>query len=608
VFLETRHPDLIAVLATPKDADALRLIAEGTIGVVAIRMPRKACRTYAFLSYDCGALDVTAAKILSFGVFDLPKNTKTLVFYLRGAFWVPDQKKVCLLIAVAESAAHAIEISDSVAQAIRERLSDYSSAVGKWEIEEAAAKEKEEKDCEGRPKLDDILRRMRPVIGYHSRPRPPLPEMGDALEKLPRAVYAASDGRSRVREAIKESIIPAASEPEHRILYTRNPDKGYNAIVSWASPDPLPTFAEIRSALRGLVPSAFEKPLSESVNPPDQKITSNSGDTLDVEDEWPIRRISEAQIEEDEFNERAERGRRLVREQGFEAIAWYQSFHYYTEAYWGIYLHGERLADLACALGKDISARLHTRARAANALALELVLHHEWFHFMVDAYLALYEVEARAARYRRYKSKVYVPTLLSDECIEEALANWYSRREVANRLQAGTLNPAFGAPDAASGVLAVVDDWLDFSPAGYRMWRRGNSRETWRIFGAQTLWGLRAGAVASKLGPLETSILEPARLTLRPRHVPVRLVEAGPFRGVAPFAMNRRTAVALLRHFNHTVIPKRGKGSHEFWRGPNGQGFSLPRRDPLSSIVFHNLLGHLGLTKDQYLSQFHGAI
>ncbi len=62
-------------------------------------------------------------------------------------------------------------------------------------------------------------------------------------------------------------------------------------------------------------------------------------------------------------------------------------------------------------------------------------------------------------------------------------------------------------------------------------------------------------------------------------------------------------AKRILKYFDYQMIRGRGKGSHEIWTGPDNRSFSLPVRDPLSQLVFRNLLHHFELTKEAYLQE-----
>lgn len=110
------------------------------------------------------------------------------------------------------------------------------------------------------------------------------------------------------------------------------------------------------------------------------------------------------------------------------------------------------------------------------------------------------------------------------------------------------------------------------------------------------------GDVRGKPLPLD-ALLRQDRLVLRESSVPLRVVDPGPFAGLLPFALARQEAIALLKHFKYEKLARRGKGSREFWSGPDGRGFPIPRRDPISTGVFRKVLDHFSLTKEEYMTR-----
>ena len=85
--------------------------------------------------------------------------------------------------------------------------------------------------------------------------------------------------------------------------------------------------------------------------------------------------------------------------------------------------------------------------------------------------------------------------------------------------------------------------------------------------------------------------------------IPVWFVGQGTISDLFFSTPSRTEAKRILKCFDYEVISGRGKGSHEIWTGPDNRSFSLPLRDPLSRLVFTNLLNHLGINKETYLQE-----
>jgi hypothetical protein len=67
---------------------------------------------------------------------------------------------------------------------------------------------------------------------------------------------------------------------------------------------------------------------------------------------------------------------------------------------------------------------------------------------------------------------------------------------------------------------------------------------------------------------------------------------------------SRRELVRALRYLDYRGDESRGKGSHEMWFSSAGEGFTLPRRDPVGHKVFSDFLSHTGVeTKARYMTE-----
>jgi len=158
--------------------------------------------------------------------------------------------------------------------------------------------------------------------------------------------------------------------------------------------------------------------------------------------------------------------------QGPEAIAFYVSFRLRPDA-WGIYVREPALRtlleeyhriiwrDLGKYSDQDVS---DLAAQIELSLALDYLLSHNRFHFLVDRVASTWEVQSRVGKYGPYQEAAYAPQTnpkppqAPEEIsnLEEALANLEAFRSY--------INPAY-----ADGVAKVVEGRLD--PRNVEEWK-----------------------------------------------------------------------------------------------------------------------------------------
>jgi hypothetical protein len=302
----------------------------------------------------------------------------------------------------------------------------------------------------------------------------------------------------------------------------------------------------------------------------------------------------------------AEAGRNAVRESGFDAFGWYQSCHIWDDDTWGIYLVAEKLDDLACALHEDLRQVGERSQALATLLAVDMVYQHELFHARVEAVACWLEITALQPRLRRYQRNVYEATIGKDECLEEALANWSARSAILSKLPTWSSR---GLVLSDSAVVRVIDANLDLSPPGYKNWRSGANRTTWRQFATELVEGKPTQALKSLPLTMESLFAEPLPFDLHDVDIPTRIVGRGLITdwlltNPAIFSTpTLREIERALKFFGYQCDKSRGKGSHELWKGNDKRAFPLPRRDPLSRWVFNSFLHHFGIDKMKYVSE-----
>ncbi len=408
----------------------------------------------------------------------------------------------------------------------------------------------------------------------------------------------AVSGSAPSRDGAYTGIVPSKVRP------------GTMGLVTWTPHTGLPSYPEVRAALKIRLPSAFKKPLDRGVGRPelDSGLVSDVDTGLLQGHREPgelFRELSDLRLDQPDAARRAEELDAERSECGFDAIAWYQPHHAWTEGAWGIFFDARKLDDLAYSLHRDFTAEsIRASHGFAAFLAFNLTYTHEMFHARVEAALSWLELTSLQPRHLRYGRDVYNALRETPEWLEEALANWsawqWFKSDAAQSLFGQrTSNPR--------GIERVVEAALDLSPAGYKDWRVGATPSIWRTFATQLSTG-RPKTGSPRIGlPIESILTGPLGYDFRPIDVPLRFLGQGVIADLLqsrPASLNvpsRREIERALKHFGHEVDPSGGKGGHQKWTGPDRRAFILPTRDPVSHVVFKSLLNHLGVDKASYV-------
>ena len=126
-----------------------------------------------------------------------------------------------------------------------------------------------------------------------------------------------------------------------------------------------------------------------------------------------------------------------IEEEGIDKLAWYRSFHWPPSAKWGIYVLDSGLSYVSRQVlhkkvrYQDLVDPKKTDAydRAILQDSFELLLYHEFFHYLTDMAATVLEAGnfMRPARlYVSYRQNVCQPRSSPRNLIEEALANAYA--------------------------------------------------------------------------------------------------------------------------------------------------------------------------------------
>jgi hypothetical protein len=473
------------------------------------------------------------------------------------------------------------------------------------------AEEKRRSEIENNPKCSEELKhtmlRVVDLFGITNEPKRPIfSDLNIDLEDV-LFVYPLPKSETTRRETVARKVAECGRSSSRNGVYDcielGADGKRTCAIVRWTERGTSTPAFEIKCALEKRLKRAFAKPRSYDCQPPQPDPVDAT--TIITQFELPdvIEDLSRENLS-DFLPRPLSRAKDNFRERGFEAIAWYQPFHRYEEVAWGIYYNSDKLDLFAAGLAQDLrSTPAHD---LAAQLALRLTAAHELFHARVEFAAAWLELSFCRPRYLRYNEHVYTKLRSTPDWLEEALANWtahdWLRKNISDLQSLGLVTN----PDH---VFATIQDWLDFSPPGYRDWRLGDSHFAWQRLASELATTFPHPSIAKTLSlPLEGLIRSENLFDLRIEDVPKYFVGRGVLADVFFSTPSRREVIRVLRHFNYQPFPDRGKGSHELWKAPDNRAFPVPSQDPLSVTVFRNLLDHFGWTKKTYMQEIRGLI
>jgi len=548
-------------------------------------------------------------------------NAGTMVVaHCHGVFLLPDGKNLCVAVGRSKPVAPDAWISaglkagaDALLLEHQSRVAEFDEAIDRKNKhnEDFYARNRDMKRFEGiaeaKVAIESLVRR--PVLTaerlLHSIPRAAKfsqPTSGDT-GKLARAAIAAiaGSGWPPSRDGNYSGILPGAA------------GRRAQGLVSWVPYTGLPSYPEVRWAVQRRLPAALRKPRIEQMGKP--KFDTGSQpveDSVQVQGFNPMSNelkdaLDDLQLDQDDYRDRVDDVRKDVKGQGFEAIAWFQPYHVWTEETWGIYFDAQKLDDLALSFLDDFkSARVHGSHSLAALLAFGLTYAHELFLARVEAALSWAEINAQQPRHLRYKERVYQALRETPDWLEEALANWSAWSWFkAPAIQSLVTRMASNA----EGLDRVVEASLDLAPPGYQEWRLGHQPGTWRTFANQLSTG-NPKINATGIGlPLESALTGPLPYDFQPADIPLRFVGPGVIADrlhSQPATFNvppRRELERALKHFRHSLDASGGKGGHQKWTGPDQRAFILPTRDPVSPGVFKTFLHHVSIDKATYVRQ-----
>ncbi|MCP4549770.1 MAG: hypothetical protein GY835_25220 [bacterium] len=154
-----------------------------------------------------------------------------------------------------------------------------------------------------------------------------------------------------------------------------------------------------------------------------------------------------------------------------EKDAWYRPLHFHGQEDWGIYIRVKSVERLGMGLARSLEPHL-PRLSLARLLAAPLLklLNHEVYHHLVEGMASRLQAGAPDGPhlvYVNYSHHFYKPTFLSDDCIEEGMANGYALRAFQTANAKHALGHQF-AVHACNHFKRCIEDKVHGLP-GYRL-------------------------------------------------------------------------------------------------------------------------------------------
>ncbi|MCU0665469.1 MAG: type II toxin-antitoxin system HicA family toxin [Myxococcota bacterium] len=538
---------------------------------------------------------------------------ESLRLFLHGLYGVADQRVLVLLSPSPPAAGQGMGLAPpNVARAIA-LLCDYqeaSKALEKTYQEEQARIRGDVSFSEEAKKASLLGCELKWAEKANSLIQPRLSDLKLQLQRVGFIVPLPKRARDKTKAIIRTISSSGISPPRdgmYECTAVRTCKLEPAALVRWVPRGDITPALEVKAALEQKRPSAFARPRLTGRHPPTFESDEEGvlARAAGIAQGWP--RQEEAELA-DRLPRPLDDGRGSFSARGFEAIAWYQSFHRYEEEFWGIHFAAGTLDTVVADFASDVQKRRLSRLprTLAATLMFEMTLAHELFHARADFICAWLELATSKKHYLPYKKNIYDALRFTEDWREEALANWVAHQWLMTnvaRLQGD------GLVDDIAGLQSLVADWLDFSPEGYRRWRDGNTHDAWDRLGSELTHGRPCPRSSTPLSnPLGEVLRAGALIDLHDCDVPSYWVGRGVVADMLFSSPAREEIVGVLKHFGYRLLSRRGKGSHQFWEGPGGRGFTLPKRDPLSVGVFHELLEHFGWTKRQYMEDVRSRI
>lgn len=609
------------VIIVPKtDESLIEFIASGVMEF--IHLPRLASKVAARMHHSSSPLRSQLLEdTWSKGKLKPTKSSRSkgseIKAYFYGSIYLPDEDKIAVIVgSIPPLDQNQIAINPEAQQKATDLFENHKLLLKEWRKEEDLYYKKNDDFVENLPEEHrELLRKMSAYdVSYIYPPRI------DAIELIPyltngifidNLAQSLNSRYSRIVTALENSSLAPPRDGTHEAMLFKSKGNKFSALATWAQRNIMPSYPEVIATVTDTLTKSFIRPRRNDISPPSLDFPRDHSAIRFVEGlDEAVRQesveFSDIYLPFDDLEERAQNARSGIKDSGFDVFAWYQPFHVWDDATWGIYLSAEKIDDFACTLLDDLKGAGERSHQLAMILALQLVYQHELFHAKVEACLTWLELLSSRPRFIRYSKDVYQALKGTDDWYEEALANWTSAEWA--RIELPLLKER-GLIKSLDSVERVIHANLDLSPPGYRNWRIGSKQNSWRSLSSELVNGKVSNTFKGKLLPTESLLLGPLPFDFETHDIPTRIIGSGVvvdslLSSPASFATpTRREIERALKYMGYSVDKRRGKGSHELWAGNDSRSFPVPSRDPLSRGVFNSFLHHFGIDKMKYVEK-----
>ena len=284
----------------------------------------------------------------------------------------------------------------------------------------------------------------------------------------------------------------------------------------------------------------------------------------------------------------------------WDMCAWYKPIHYFAHD-WGIYIREDCIINLAKAISSYVDTRALSSlgpqlfAKSVIRAAFQAFYLHEHFHHKVESFgIRLHISQGLPSKYLRYKTNVYRPTLYTDSCLEEALANADSYRRLS---EFSRKNPI--PYPIMIGAKQYLKNTFKYDPPGYRMAEYYLSQNDFKNGVSLLQCQINEGALATRQSHLDwLSATQMMHSLFNHRSNIYSIVKRGsrpilPSK-VFPKPCSTSDMIKIYQNKGFSVVPG-GKGSHVKLKNSNGDTMILPgNRKELSVGVLNSALKSLG--------------
>ena len=592
------------------DTDLVEFISEGSLRVIQYGS-RKVAKVTSLLLGDrlFSRLTMVASSHPKVFPRDLPRNeAREVDVYFHGAFNIPGKSRILVLAGAKHCDTSMVAQLNGLVEKAKKIFQKYESELAEFDKESERKKEEKEDLYLKMPELRDFDYGLAEQERMRHRPTATAETLASDFPKAVCFPLGRITNLDRISREALNHVSSSGWRPsrngEYQAFTAVDPEGKKLAVLYWEPYFGFPAYPEVRWTVIKRLPSARRRPELTSPLKPDLDFTRGSPTpTLwpDEETAWQDA-LTDIQLDDIDFNERVSATKDSLAREGFEAIAWYQAFHVWSEESWGIYIDAAKLDDLALTISSESrNLRSYVSPQFCAQLAFGLIYSHEFFHARVEACLSWLELNTLGSKYLRYTDKVYKHFSGTDEWLEESLANWASW----NWHQSYVYSGAVGSKHDQEKLIQLVESLLDLSPPGYSNWRCGHQQASWRRLATQMVSG-NAAISNGRILPLESLLAVNLPYDLQKSDIPIFFVGNGTIADrlhAHPAVLNvpaRKELERALRYFKYVVKGSEGKGSHEKWVGPDSRPFTLPKRDPVSRGVFKTFLEHFNLDKMTY--------